>query len=207
LARVYTFETYWHVRQRLKGQPAIEHRAPSDRADGRVDYWVKLINRFAPGRNRVIEVGCGHGVLLEELNDLGYQCIGVEPDERTAAWVRDRSGIDVRSGFFPQVQLPACDLFLAFDVLEHSPEPEAFMHGAADLLDGGGVAIVQTPIDRYGDQPPFGPRFRSAFDDVEHLFLFTDKAMEELARRCGLVVLDATQRLWLHHEICVFGKA
>lgn len=204
--RLYNFDLYWHTRQQLKGNPAIEHRPVNDRSDGRVDYWLGLIERYGPSTGRVVEVGCAHGVLIAELKARGYKCIGVEPDEQTAEWTRQNMGLDVRSGFFPEVDLPKCDLFLAFDVIEHSPEPEAFMKGAAQLLNPGGVAIIQTPIDRYDYQPPFGDRFEAAFDDIEHLFLFTDKAMRELAQRSGLQIASMTERLWLHHEVCVFRK-
>ncbi|MBI3663835.1 MAG: class I SAM-dependent methyltransferase [Acidobacteria bacterium] len=206
LKRIYSFDLYWHTRQRLKGFPAIEQRPSNDRADGRVDFWLELIERFAPPRGRAIEIGAAHGVLLGELRKRGYECIGVEPDEETAAFVRGNTGLEIRAGLFPDVALPPCDLFLAFDVIEHSPDPVRFLQGAARLLAPGGVAILQSPIDRYGTEPPFGERFRDAFDDVEHLQLFTDRAMEEMARRAGLTIVSANERLWLHHEIVVFKK-
>ena len=206
LARIYSFDLYWHTRQRLKGFPVIEQRPSNDRADGRVDFWLGLIERYAPARGRTIEIGAAHGVLLSELKKRGYECIGVEPDEQTAAFVRGNTGLDIRAGLFPDVALQPCDLFLAFDVIEHTLDPVNFLKGAAGLLVPGGIAILQSPIDRYGTKPPFAERFRDAFDDVEHLQLFTDRAMEELARRAGLEIVSASERLWLHHEIVVFRK-
>ena len=206
LKRLYSFDLYWHARQQLKGHPTIEHRPENDRSDGRVDYWLKLIERYGPSAGRVVEIGCGSGVLLVELKARGYECIGVEPDEKTAEWAGQNMGLDVRPGFFPDVDLPKCNLFLAFDVIEHCPDPEGFMRDGAQLLNPGGVAIIQTPIDRYDDEPPFGERFKDAFDDIEHLHLFTNKAMQELAQRSGLQIVSKGERLWLHHEVCVFGK-
>lgn len=206
LAQLYAFDLYWHRRQQSKGHPTIEQRSAHDRSDGRVDYWLKLIAQHGPSAGRVIEVGCAHGVLLEELSARGYECIGVEPDDRTAAWVRTSHGIDVRPGLFPSIELPLCDLFLAFDVLEHSPDPLAFVRRIAALLHLGGVAILQTPIDRYDFRPPFGERFEAAFDDLEHLFLFTDQSIHRLAELSGLQVVSLSERLWLHHEICILKK-
>ncbi len=51
------------------------------------------------------------------------------------------------------------------------------MKDAAQLLSYGGIAIIQTPIDRYGYEPPFGERFDAAFDDVEHIHVFVDRVM------------------------------
>jgi len=206
LYRVYAFDSYWHTRTQFKGHPPIEHRKESDRADGRQYYWMALIERYAPPTGRVVEVGCAHGALLEALKCKGHECIGVEPDERTAMWTRDNVGIDVRVGFFPEVDLPQCEIFLAFDVLEHSRQPEAFVRRVAQLLQPGGVAIVQTPIDRHNYRRPFGPQFHSTFDDVEHCYIFTDKAIGLLAQVAGLKVVNNTEQLKVGHEVCVLRK-
>lgn len=206
LKHLYSFDLYWHTRQKLKGYPTIEHRISNDHADGRIDYWLGLIERYGPSEKRVIEVGCAHGALLAELALRGFDCIGVEPDKQTAEWAGQNFNLDIRTGFFPEINLPQCNLFLAFDVIEHCPEPEEFMQRVAQLLLPSGIAIIQTPIDRYEYNPPFGERFESAFDDIEHLHLFTDTAMQELARRSGLEIVNLTERLWLHHEVCIFRK-
>ena len=80
------------------------------------------------------------------------------------------------------------------------------MRRAAELLTSGGIAIIQAPIDRYSHRPPFGKRFEDAFDDLEHLFLFTDKAMLALAADSGLEVLSLDETLWLMGELAVFRK-
>jgi len=206
LGRLYSMGEYWHARQRRKGHPPIENRQANDLKDGRVGYWLDLIDRFSKRRGLALEVGCGSGVLLTELQHKGYKCIGVEPDARTAEWIHENTGLDVRSGFFPDVDVPTCDLFLAFDVIEHSPDPIGFMEGISRVLAEDGVAIIQTPIERYGFEPPFGEMFSNAFDDVEHLFLFSDKAIGMLAAKAGLEVESASERLALHHEVCILKK-
>ena len=149
---------------------------------------------------------CGSGVLLAELRARGYDCIGVEPDERTAAWTQTKTGVEVRAGLFPLDGLPEVDLFLAFDVLEHARDPVAFLEGAAKVLAPGGIAIIQTPIDRDLLDPPFGKAAKYAFDDVEHCYLFTDASMRVLAERSGLIVRDLSERLWPQHEIAVLQR-
>jgi SAM-dependent methyltransferase len=206
LARIYSFDYYWHTRQKLRGNPSIEGRPENDRSDGRVEFWLKLIERQCARTGRVIEIGCGSGVLLKELKRCGYECIGVDIDEKSADWIRQNMGLDIRSGIFPNIDLPACDVFLAFDVIEHSKRPLEFLKRAAELLSPGGIAIIQAPIDRNGDRPPFAKRFQDAFDDLEHLFIFTDKAMQILAERSGLEVVTLNEAVWLMGELAVFRK-
>ena len=96
--------------------------------------------------------------------------------------------------------------YLAFDVLEHARDPVAFLAGAARVLTPGGIAIIQTPIDRDVLDPPFGRAARQAFDDVEHCYLFTDAGMRTLAEQSGMIVRDLSERLWVQHEIAVFER-
>lgn len=206
LTRIYSFDLYWHTRMRLKGFPEIEQRPANDRADGRVEYWLKLVERHGPRQGRVIEIGAAHGVMLTELRDRGYECIGVEPDEQTAAWVRKNSSLDIRAGFFPGIDLPKCDVFLAFDVIEHSTDPEAFLKGAAGILEPGGIAILQTPIDRNGTQPPFGSRCHEVFDDIEHLHIFSDASLRKMAEAAQLEVAATEDGWMLAHEVVVLQK-
>ncbi len=205
LERLYSIDLYWRTRQRLKGIPTIEDRAALYRADGRLDQWLGLVAKYGPSGGRVIEVGCAPGVLLEELSARGYDCLGVEISPDVAEWLRRTTGIEIRSGAFPGIELPQCDLFLSFDVWEHSYAPQDFLREVARCLRPGGVAIIQTAVERYDYTPPFGVR-QDMFDDVEHLFLFTDRAIEALAREAGLEIVSLTECLWLAGEVCVFRR-
>lgn len=206
LYRLYESRLYWHVVQRAHGYGAIESRGELYRRDGRLGFWLHLIARYGTPAGRVVEVGCAPGVLLKELSHRGYECVGVEPDRETAAWIRRTSGVDVRAAVFPDVDLPECDMLLAFDVLEHATDPHAFLAGASRLLREGGVTIVQTPIERYGYDPPFGAAFESAFKEFEHLFLFTERGIERLAAATGFTVISSHERFALHHEVCVLRR-
>ena len=122
-----------------------------------------------------------------------------------ARWIRETHKLEVRSGFFPGLDLPACNLFLAFDVLEHSPVPDMFFAEVNRCLTPGGIAIIETAVDRYSFEPPFGIR-ADLFDDLEHCFLFTDRAMQDLAAHSGLEVVSLKESICIGGEVCVFRK-
>jgi len=205
LKKLYSLDLYWRLRQKMRGAPTIEDRSALYRSDGRLDRWLHLIEQYCPAKGLVIEVGCAPGVLIHELSQRGYECIGVEISDDVAESMRNTLKLDVRAGFFPGVSLPHCLIFLAFDVLEHTPCPEDFMREVSRLLLPGGIAIIQTGINRYDYEPPFGERF-GLFDDVEHLFLFTDQAMQELAARVGLEIINKKESLWIGGELCILRK-
>lgn len=209
LKKFYSLDGYWGAWMRLKGAPTIENRSENDLRDGRVEFWFSLIRRYGPTFGRVVEVGCGHAVLLYELHKQGYDCLGVEINEDVTNWVRKRTGLQVTTGAFPQVTLPECDMFLAFDVLEHVDDPLSFLRKARSLLRPGGIAILQQPTLRpeqgYNLDPPFGADFERMFDDVEHLWIFTSVSLRMLADSARLRVFDDKSRWRPCHEILVLG--
>ncbi len=208
LNTIYTLDDYWRHRQVSKGIPPIEKRGDLYRKDGRLAYWLTLVKRFGPSEGEVIEVGCAPGVLLSELRRIGFRCLGVEASETVAVWLRNTQGLDVRTGIFPGVVLPACELLLAFDVAEHTPAPAEFWKEIGRLLRPGGTAIIQTPIECHDFEHPFKTR-ADWFDDVEHLFLYTDKSVRRLAALSGLdiIALEDTPLPFNLGQVCVLRKA
>ena len=114
-------------------------------------------------------------------------------------------GVDVRSGFFPGISLPPCDLFMAFDVAEHIPDPLRFWNGISEVLRPGGVAILQTPIEGRNFDNPFNGRL-DFFDDIEHYFLFTETSVLKLAALAHLQVVALEDALGLLGQVCVLRK-
>jgi 2-polyprenyl-3-methyl-5-hydroxy-6-metoxy-1,4-benzoquinol methylase len=203
---LYNLENYWRKRQIQRGHPPIDMRAENDRTDGRTDYWLKLVNKYTQKCGLAIEVGCAHGVLLNLLEKNGWQTIGIEVSDDVAKWTRRQTGIDIRTGIFPNVLLPKCDLFLAIDVIEHVHDPVSFVRKIAEILNNNGIAIIQTPIDEGNLDPPFAERWKDVFDDVEHLFIFNRKSISVLFEQVGLEIV-ANQEKWITcHEIVVVRK-
>lgn len=205
LGRLYTLNRYWKSRQKMMGVPPIEERGEAYRLDGRLDFWLSLVERLGPPQGQVIEIGCSPGVLLAELQRRGYECIGVEPDARVAKWIHNRVGVEVREGLFPSVELPSCDLFLALDVPEHVPDPGAFWEAISRLLRPGGTAILQTPVERHDYEHPFKAR-PDFFDGVEHLFLYTDRSVRRLAESARLEMVCLEDAPGTLGQICVLRK-
>lgn len=205
LQALYGMKAYWQVRCLATGSPPLTLRPLLYRVDGRLAAWEGLVDRYAPKPGSALEVGCCPGVLLEALSHKGWRCLGVEPSAETAAWIHGTTGVEVRAGMFPQVDLPSCDLFLAMDVLEHSEDPQAFLGMAAQLLNPGGIAIIQCPVARPECERPF-PGRADIFDTVEHMFIFTDRALALLADRCGLDIVSQREAIWATGEVTVLRK-
>jgi len=103
---------------------------------------------------RILDVGCGGGLMSEALALMDAQVVGVDasPGNVAAARLHAQSHnvtVDYRLGEPAEVLAPEerFDVVLALEVVEHVSDVPAFLATAAALLAPGGMLFVST-IDR-----------------------------------------------------------
>lgn len=99
---------------------------------------------------RVLDMGCGAGLLAEPLARMGGSVVGVDAAPENVAVARDHAAqsglsIDYRSGEIDAVAGEAFDLITCLEVIEHVADPASFIAGLAGLLAPGGLLILSTP--------------------------------------------------------------
>jgi 2-polyprenyl-3-methyl-5-hydroxy-6-metoxy-1,4-benzoquinol methylase len=90
--------------------------------------WPMIQPVFSQGR-RVLEIGCGLGLVGGRLQSQGAEVWAVEPDPDQAAYARQHYGLEVVPLHFEDMSFETqqFDLMLASHVIEHFPEPLAFL--------------------------------------------------------------------------------
>ena len=205
IAEFYSYRGYWHERQKSKAHPVLEERRQLLESDGRRQKWLEVIGRHtSPDSGLAVEMGCAEGTLLLALREAGWKTLGVEPDPQTVGIIREATGLDIRAGIFPGIDLPPASLFVACDVLEHAPDPVAFLKAAHDLLLPDGVIFLQLPI--LEDEKGFGVMDSRVFDAQEHSFIFTRSSLAAILGLCGFEVLENYDAWSMAHEITVAKK-
>jgi len=98
-----------------------------------------------PDSAETVEIGCGYGVMLEMLQNLGYKARGADPSARAIDYCHSR-GLSAMIGKSPGLPWsPASfDLALALQVIEHMQDPLAFVHELVSLVKPGGVIVIAT---------------------------------------------------------------
>ena len=95
---------------------------------------------------RLLDVGCGHGLLLDEARSRGYETVGLELSRSAARRAREALGLDVHEQPVESfVDLDGFDVVVLADVIEHLDDPVAAVDRCAGLLRPGGVLCVVTP--------------------------------------------------------------
>jgi 2-polyprenyl-6-hydroxyphenyl methylase/3-demethylubiquinone-9 3-methyltransferase len=101
---------------------------------------------------RLLDVGCGGGLLCEPMARLGFQVTGIDASAEGVSIARSHAAqgglaIDYRAMAVEDLVAqgePCFDVILAMEVIEHVADPRAFLRDCARLLERGGVMIVST---------------------------------------------------------------
>lgn len=101
---------------------------------------------------RLLDIGCGGGLLAEPMSRLGFQVTGVDASERgvgaaSAHAAEQGLAIDYRVATAEALLAagePAFDVILNMEVVEHVADPGEYLRTCAGLLKPGGLMIVAT---------------------------------------------------------------
>ncbi len=155
-----------------------------------------------PPGARVLDVGCGGGVVLARMKSFGWETAGVEVDLNAVQAARAR-GLDIRHGQLAECNFPEnhFDAVHLSHVIEHVYDPAALLRECHRVLKPGGTLIVLTPnIASWGHR-----RFKNAWlnlDPPRHLILFNRANFRALAEAAGFKI---TQLKTSIHTAWVYG--
>ena len=147
---------------------------------------VRFLTRGLPAGARVLDVGCGRGLVLADLADHGYEVHGVERSEAAATGADERADIRIVSkladagypdGWFDEV--------LIWHVLEHLRDPRETLAEIARILRPGGKVVVAVPNFSSLQARTTGAAWFH-LDLPRHLFHFPVEGLRHLLAEVGL---------------------
>jgi novobiocin biosynthesis protein NovU/D-mycarose 3-C-methyltransferase len=103
-----------------------------------------------PRPQRVLDLACNDGTLLEAFVREGCAVMGVDPASNLVALAATK-GLEVVQGYWPKVRSKVggkFDLITAANVLAHVADPGAFLAAALESLTSDGTVILEFPYCR-----------------------------------------------------------
>ena len=101
---------------------------------------------------RLLDIGCGGGLLSEPMARLGFAVTGVDASERNIGTARahaDEAGLDIdyrattAEALLAEGEAPF-DLVLNMEVIEHVADPGGYLRDCAGLLAPSGLMVLAT---------------------------------------------------------------
>lgn len=132
---------------------------------------------------RVLDLGCGQGVLVRELAAQGKEAMGIETSPQMAAMARARGTVveEAEAIHFLKEHPQAFDSIVATDLIEHfDPDQVVELFDAVrGALRDGGEFVGRTP----NGASPFAGRYR--YGDFTHGTSFTEQSIGQIAGVTG----------------------
>ena len=167
------------------GDLPVEKRYIEDLVEAR--RRVERLRPLLGSDVRVLEVGSGSGAFLDAVRPYVKQITGVEPDRESRAWIEGRLGLAVAADFESlQAEEETFDLVVMFHVLEHLPDPLAFLRSLPKLLRAGGKAVIEVPnrddalVSLYEI-----PAYQRFYYQKAHLLYFSPDTLQRTLDRSG----------------------
>lgn len=174
-----TGEHWASVGARYSGRQAADYwryQQPIGQTVGRRDAWK--FDSHVTTSDRVVELGCGGGYLLERL--VGQTKVGVEVNPLARAAAVER-GLDVRRSLV-EIDDAWADVVISHHVLEHVLEPFNVLTQLRSILRSGGKLVLCLPIDDWRlHRQATGP------DINGHLWTWTPQLIHNVLHEVGFV--------------------
>jgi 2-polyprenyl-3-methyl-5-hydroxy-6-metoxy-1,4-benzoquinol methylase len=152
---------------------------------GEWDHYARHLGIPKTGANHLLDVGCGNGDFLSRARSAGWDVQGTDLD-LAAVEIARKSEIPVWLGPYDSAPFePASfDVITTDQVIEHIPDPLAFLRTLARWLKPGGLLWVGTPNLDCSIHERFG-RFYLALHPPQHLVIFNQHSLANLVRAAG----------------------
>jgi SAM-dependent methyltransferase len=157
----------------------------------------------AADRGSLLDVGCGFGFALDFWQRTGRgEAVGLELADYGRVGAQ-RLGVTIHAEFLQDCKALAgrrFDVVYASEVIEHVPDPSAFVALLSRWVADDGVLIMTTPASSFIRKENHSATLLAALSPGFHGFLLSSEAFEDTARRAGFAhveILTANERQFL----------
>ena len=157
--------------------------------DRKYNHMLPIIERFCPLKGRILELGCSLGFFLQKAKASGWDCIGLELNDRAIKYAREEFGLDVRKQILEETDFEDAyfDAVAMLGVLEHLGRPFETLQEVHKALRNGGILALEVN-NVYSLAARIMHEKTFTFDGRNHLQYFCIKSLTKLLEQSGFQV-------------------
>lgn len=112
-----------------------------------IEQLFSLIEKYIKGKGKLLDVGCGVGILLEVAKEKGWEVYGQDISNFAVDYCRNKGFFNVYNKPLPELNIPehSFNVITMFDVIAHLKDPLSYINTCIKLLKPGGYLIIKTP--------------------------------------------------------------
>ena len=151
---------------------------------------VKQVQKIK-SKGRVLEIGCGNGFFLKEFQELGYDCIGIEPSPKAAQFANTVNKLNVKHGFLDSksFEVESFDIILLMDVIEHLYKPNELIELCNKFLKKRGILVILTGDIESKNAKLWKQKWFYLYS-WEHISFFNEKSIRFLLEKNGFKIYN-----------------
>ncbi|MDP3996370.1 MAG: methyltransferase domain-containing protein [bacterium] len=132
--------------------------------------------------SKILDFGCGSGILVEELSSEGYKAFGVDVSREAIRFGNSEGIKNIKVMASDKIDFPdnVFDVVTALDVLEHLENEKLSMKEIERVLKPGGVLIVMVPAYMF---------LWGVQDEVAHHYRrYTESSLLTVIKKSGCIL-------------------
>ena len=194
IARVYDTSSYYCNRE-FQGDAPFgypDYRMLESHLAFVADEILRPIRHIKPAR--LLDVGCGMGIMLNRFRELSWDPYGVDISTYATEYARNKLGLEVFTGVVNDLDFPEnfFDLVTMVLTIEHLPDPKGTLQAIHRLMKPGATIVVATH-----DISGLWPRIiRSKWRHLnipEHLHFFSRSTLQHMMKETGFSPFRVTE--------------
>ena len=145
---------------------------------------VNLINRLCPQKGKLLDVGCGTGMFLNQANENGWKVSGIEPDSGARQITEKSIEAIIKTEILSSFQNEQFNIITMWHVLEHIHLLNETINWLKERLYEDGLLIIAVPNHESKDAELYQEKW-AAYDVPRHLYHFSQKSITKLFSEKG----------------------